>query len=160
MTVYETELPGVGRKYELDYDEGRLVVVVHHDGKRDVYRRSPETADATKLFGLTGEQARQLGTVLEGAYFQPVDLDSVEVPLGDAFIEWYELPADAPVTDDSLDEANVWAETGATVLAVQRGDETHPSPDPEFELRGGDVLVALGDRTEQAELERLLTLDR
>lgn len=159
MTVYETELPGVGRKYELECDDDRLVVVVHHDGKREAYRRSPETGEATKLFGLTDEQARQLGAILEGTYFRPIDLDSVEVPLGDAIIEWYELPADAPLAGAALGDANVWNETGATILAVRRDGRTHPSPNPDFELGAGDILVALGDREEQTELERLVTPD-
>ncbi|WP_435175248.1 cation:proton antiporter regulatory subunit [Halorussus sp. AFM4] len=157
MTVYETELPGVGRKYELDRADDRLVVVVHHDGDRDVYRRLPERDETTHLFALRDERARKLGAVLEGAYFQPVELDAVEVPVGDAVIEWYELSADAPLADGRLGDAEVRSETGATVLAVRRDGETHPSPDADFALRPGDCVVALGDREEQAELERLVT---
>jgi len=170
MTVYETELPGVGRKYELELDDDRLVVVVHHDGDRDVYRRSsaagdrlpesdaaPNVDETTHLCCLRDEQARKLGAILEGAYFQPVALDSVEVPVGDAVIEWYRLPADAPLAGGRLGDANVRGETGATLLAVRRDGETHPSPDPDFELRAGDWVVALGARDEQQELKTLVT---
>ncbi|WP_135852240.1 cation:proton antiporter regulatory subunit [Halorussus salinus] len=171
MTVYETELPGVGRKYELELDDDRLVVVVHHDGDRDVYRRAPDAGErppnsggrsstageTTHLFCLRDEQARKLGAVLEGAYFQPVALDSVEVPVGDALIEWYRLPADAPLAGGRLGDANVREATGATLLAVRRDGETHPSPDPDFELLAGDWVVALGARDEQKELKELVT---
>ena len=153
MTVYETDIPGVGRKYELELDgDDTLVVVVHHDSKRDVYRRSAETDESTRLFGLSGEQARRLGAVLEGTYFRPVELDRVEVPLGDAIIEWYELAPEAPLADATLAEVGVWSETGAKIIAVQRGGETHPSPNPDFRTRAGDVIVAVGTRAEQESL--------
>lgn len=156
MTVYETSIPGVGRKYELEISDGeRLAVVVHHDGRRDVYRH-PRDGVNEKLFGLSGEEGRRLGSVLEGAYFQPVELDSLEVPLGDAIIEWYDLAEESPLVGASLGEADVWGETGATVIAVQRGSKTHPSPDPEFDLLTGDVLVAVGSREEQTALAKLL----
>ncbi|WP_158057203.1 cation:proton antiporter regulatory subunit [Halorussus halophilus] len=156
MTVYETTIPGVGRKYELEISgDERLAVVVHNDSRRDVYRRS-KRGENEKLFGLSGAEARRLGSILEGAYFQPVELDALDVPLGDAIIEWYELPEDATLVGSSLAEADVWGETGATVIAVQRGSETHPSPNPEFDLRAGDVLVAVGSREEQAALSELV----
>ncbi|MFP4629067.1 MAG: potassium transporter TrkA, partial [Halobacteriales archaeon] len=85
MTIYETDVPGVGRKFELEIDGGaRLVVLIHHDGKREVYRRPSEDEDSQKLFALDGKRARQLGSILEGAHFQPVETDDVEVPLGEA----------------------------------------------------------------------------
>ena len=76
MTVYETRAPGVGRKYEIDRGTDRLVVLVRHDGERELYRRQGD-GDAEKLFDLDGATARRLGAILEGAFFQPVELDEV-----------------------------------------------------------------------------------
>jgi CPA2 family monovalent cation:H+ antiporter-2 len=45
----------------------------------------------------------------------------------------------------SLAELELRARTGATVLAVQRDESTHPNPDAAFRLEAGDVVVALGD---------------
>lgn len=157
MTVYETEVPGVGHKFELELDgDQRLVVVIHHDGRRDVYRRPDPDADSEQLFSLTGKQARQLGSILEGAYFQPVELDEVEIPLGEAIIEWHEVGEDAGVADRTLAESNVRKRTGVSVMAVQRGDETIPNPGPETTIETGDVLVTLGSRQEQSALSDLL----
>lgn len=59
MTVYETDVPGVDHKFELELDgEERLVVIVHHDGQRDLYRRPAPNADSVELASLTGRQAR------------------------------------------------------------------------------------------------------
>jgi CPA2 family monovalent cation:H+ antiporter-2 len=40
MTVYEADVPGVGKRFELDVESGaRAVVLLHHDGRveRDLY---------------------------------------------------------------------------------------------------------------------------
>ena len=157
MTVYETDVPGVGRKFEYELDgEDRLVVLIHHDGKREVFRRPSADADGTKLFELTDKQAREFGTILEGAYFQPVDIDRVEVPLGEAIIEWTELHEGSPLDGESLRDADLRQRTGVSVVAVQRGDETVANPEPAFELVAGDILVTLGTREEQGELADLV----
>jgi TrkA domain protein len=131
MTVYETDVPGVGRKFEYELGgEDRLVVLIHHDGKREVFRRPSDDADGTKLFELSDKQAREFGTILEGAYFQPLDLESVEVPLGEAIIEWNDLPDDSPVAGESIRDADLRRRSGVSVLAVQRGEETVANPDP------------------------------
>jgi TrkA domain protein len=157
MTVYETEVPGVGKKFELEIDGGeRLVVLIHHDGKREVYRRPDPDADSEKLFSVSGETARKLGSIIEGAYFQPVETDEVQVPMGDAFIEWLDLNSGSELAGQTLGEADLRQETGVSVLAIQRESETFPNPGPEFELAAGDVLVTLGTREEQNAIEEML----
>lgn len=160
MTIYETEVPGVGHKFELELDaDRRLIVLVHHDGKREVYLRPEEDADSEKLFSLTGDAARKLGSILEGAYFQPVDLDDVTVPLGDAIIEWTEVGDDSTLVGETLDECRIRERTGVSVLAIQRGDETIPNPAADATIGADDVLVVLGTREEQQALEALVTGD-
>ena len=153
MSVYETEIPGVGRKFELELGGGRrAVVVLHHDGRCELYRRESEDADSEKILDLTGEQANRLGSILEGAYFESVDVDELTVPLGDAIIEWVEVSADSPVATRTLAEMDLRNETGASIIAIQRGSETLPNPDPDLELEAGDLLVSVGTRTEQNSL--------
>src|SRR6056297_984305 len=126
MTVYEAEVPGVGKKFELDAGDGeRLIVIIHHDGKREVYRRPDENADSEKLFAVSGEQARKLGSILEGAYFQPVELENVQVPLGEEIIEWVDVAEGSELDGTTLRDADIRQRTGVSVIAVQRGEETH-----------------------------------
>lgn len=158
MTVYETDVPGVGRKYEYELDgDDRLVVLIHHDGRREVFRRRSADADSRKLFELSDRQAREFGTLLEGAYFQPVDLETVQVPLGDELIQWHDVGPDSPLAGQSLSDCNVRQRTGTSILAVQRDGETVANPPPDFELRSGDVVVALGTRAEHQTLTDLAT---
>lgn len=157
MTVYEADVPGVGKKFELDVGGGeRLIVLIHHDGKREVYRRPAANADSEKLFSLSGQQARQLGTILEGSYFQPVELDEVQVPLGDAIIEWIDVDEESSLAGETLRDARIRQQTGASIIAVQRSDQTHPNPTPDFVIETGDTLVTIGTRAELQELSALL----
>lgn len=158
MTVYETDIPGVGRKFQLDLgDGGSLVVVVHHDGRRDVFHRPSPESDSSKLFSLDDQRARQLGAILEGAYFQPVEVASLDVPLGGAIIEWITISGSSPIAGQALQEAAIRKRTGVSVIAVQRGEQTIANPGPEFEIATSDILVTLGTREELAALDRLLS---
>jgi TrkA domain protein len=157
MRVYESEVPGVGRKFELELSGGRrAVVVVHHDGRCELFRRDGPDADGEKILDLKGEQANRLGSILEGAYFESVDVDALSVPLGDAIIEWVEVTPDSPVAELTLGESRIRTETGTSVIAIQRGEETVTNPSPETDLRPGDLLVVVGTREEQAELAALI----
>ncbi|MFC6726698.1 potassium transporter TrkA, partial [Halobium palmae] len=107
MTVYESDLPGVGKKHEIELgDDSRLVVVTHNTGKREVFRREDPDADSEKLFELSDSLARQVGTILEGAYFQPVRSDLIETALaGDTVLEWVAVDDDDPVAGKTLAES-------------------------------------------------------
>ena len=150
MTVYESDLPGVGKKHEIELDDGvRLVVVTHNTGKREVFRRADPDADAEKLFELSDPLARQVGTILEGAYFQPLRTEGVETALDEnGVLEWVTVAPGSPLDGATLGEADVRAETGASVVAVQREAETVANPDADFRIAAGDTLVAIGSRAD------------
>lgn len=157
MVIYEADVPGVGKRYEIETGDGeRLVVIVHHDGKREIFRREDPDADAEKLFDLSSKQAREAATILEGADFQPLDLEAADIPLGEAIMEWVEVPEDSPLTGRTLRDAQVGEHTGVTIAAIQRDDETLASPNAEATIQEGDILVAIGSRSEQIAFRSLL----
>lgn len=157
MSIYETELPGVGKKFEVEIgDQTRLVVVIHHSGRREVFLRDHPDADVDKLFELDDQLARQIGTILEGAYFQPVATVPMETMLGDdAIMDWVQVPDGSELAGQTLGQVDLRQRTGATVLAVKRTDKTKPNPDPDLVLAVGDVLVVLGSREEVQKVEAL-----
>ncbi|MFB6096732.1 MAG: cation:proton antiporter regulatory subunit [Haloferacaceae archaeon] len=156
MTVYETDIPGVGRKFEIELGGGaRLSIVVHHDGRCELFRRAGPDADGEKLLDLTSDQANKLGSILEGAYFESVDVDQLTVPLGEAFIEWVDLEEDSPLAGTTLAAADIRHRTGVSIIAVQRGEQTISNPDADTELRVGDILVGVGTREQQADFVKL-----
>ena len=160
MTVYETDVPGVGHKFELEIGGGeRIVVLIHHDGKREIYRRPDPESDSQKLFTLNGDQANKFGSILEGAYFEPVEMDETQVPLGESLIEWVDVEAESPLVGRSLREADIRGKTGVSIVAIQRGDTTIPNPDPGTVVERDDIFVTLGTRAELQTLEEIVAED-
>lgn len=161
MTVYESDLPGVGKKFEVEIGDGaRLVIVTHNTGKREVFRKSSEGADSEKLFELPDRLARTVGTILEGAYFQPVQADRVATMLAEGtFLEWYDVEPGAELAGQTLADARIRERTGVSVIAIQRGDHVVPSPDPETAIEAGDTLVVIGPSEDVNRFEPLISGD-
>ena len=159
MAVYESDLPGVGKKFEIDLDDdSQLVVVIHNTGKRELFLRPDPDADSEKLFELSDKLARQIGTIMEGAYFQPIETETIETVIAeDSLIEWMKLTDDSPVAGQTLRNANIRERTGASIIAIQRGDETISNPTPDTELRADDTLVAVGSREQHDDLQEYVT---
>ncbi|MFC7196989.1 cation:proton antiporter regulatory subunit [Halosimplex aquaticum] len=71
-------------------------------------------------------------------------------------MEWHTVGADADIVGATLEECNVRRRTGASVVAIQRGEETIPNPPADTVLEPGDTVVALGTGEEQSDLAALL----
>lgn len=158
-TVKEADLPGVGKKHEIELNDGStLLVITHNTGKREVYRRTDPEEDSEKLFTLTDRLARQVGTILEGAYFQPVATESVETMLaGGTMLEWFEVPDGAAIAGTSLADHDLRGEYGVTVVAIQRGEDVIPSPGAGDQILEGDTLVVIGEREDCETFEAALS---
>ncbi|WP_252699239.1 cation:proton antiporter regulatory subunit [Natronosalvus vescus] len=147
MVIYESDLPGVGKKFEVELEDGeRLVIVTHNTGKREIFKKPAEHADSEKVFELSDRLARKVGTILEGAHFQPIQSDRVETMLADeTFIEWYNLSSESELTGKTLADSGVRDRTGVSIVAIQRDDDVLPAPGPDTILEAGDTLVVVGD---------------
>lgn len=148
MTITEIDLPGVGKRFEIDAGgESQIIVVFHRTGKREVYTRDSPEADTTKLLELSESTAQLLASVLDGSYYQPEKEEQIEAIIDEeAIIEWISVPSDGPITGETLEEANIRQRTSASIIAIQRSGETIASPPPETEILAGDTLVAIGSR--------------
>ena len=158
MEISETDLPGVGKRFELPVHDGSaLVVVVHNTGKHEIFKKEDADADADRVVELSESEAEALGSVLEDVHFQPSEMDMSSTMIGgDTVIEWYTLDDDSPLVGRTLEASNLRDETGVTVIAVERGPDAYPSPRPAFEFEAGDTLVTIGRSDEQAALEARL----
>lgn len=161
MPITESDLPGVGKKFEIDLDDGRtLVVVVHNTGQRDVFLKPDADADSEKLFELSDQLARTVGTILEGAYFQPIKTDDKETTLGDGTsIEWFDVPAGSPLAGESIADLLADDRIDVAVVAVQRGDDVIPASTAQELLESGDTVVAVGDTAALEQFESMLDAD-
>ncbi|MFC6862048.1 cation:proton antiporter regulatory subunit [Halomicroarcula sp. GCM10025817] len=157
MRVFETELPGVGRRYTVEFADGRrLTVLLYNDGRRETFWRAEEDDDSERLFTLSEPQARKIAEIFDGTYFTPV-ADELGDTLDHARIRWVELTEDDPLVGLSLGESALRSETGVLVIGVQRGDRTIGNPTADTVLRAGDVLVTVGSDEAHDRLTELLT---
>ncbi|MCA3748891.1 MAG: portal protein, partial [Rubrobacter sp.] len=58
--------------------------------------------------------------------------------------EWVRIGEGSDLVGKSLQEAGIRSRTGASVVAIIRGEEAIPSPDPSTVLEAGDVVGVLG----------------
>jgi CPA2 family monovalent cation:H+ antiporter-2 len=60
-------------------------------------------------------------------------------------LEWVTLDEASPLAGRSLGETRIRSATGASVVAVLRGEELSPNPDVDLRLEAGDLLAVIGD---------------
>ncbi len=156
MGIYESDLPGVGKKFEIELDdEATLVIVIHNTGKREVFHRESE-ADSVKLFELSDKMARHVGTILDGAYFQPIATDTTETMLDeDSLLEWVNVVDSSELVGETLEALDFRNATGASVVSIQRGDETESNPGPDTVIEADDTLIIFGTREACRQVESL-----
>ncbi len=91
---------------------------------------------------------------IRGPASLPLDPWLMEL-LEESDADWIECPDDFP-GDRSLQDLDVRARTGCTILAVEREGRANTNPDPAEPLRPGDRLLVLGEGENLAELKTLL----
>ncbi len=65
------------------------------------------------------------------------------------------LPPNSALVGRSLAQTGLRTRTGALVLSIQRGSADIATPDPEFELAAGDVLLVVGQPQQLQAAEQL-----
>ena len=158
IELRQTRLPGVGTKFTLTLDSGgRLAVILHNDGKREIYFFSRAHDDEPRaVIELDDDEARQVGAVLGGAYERPKIVEELEMALGELLIEWVPVPDGSPWIGKSLAESGFRARTGITVIAILREPEPIAGAQPEHVIERGDTLVVVGKAGQYAAFRRLL----
>ena len=146
MDVHETKLPGVGLRYEFDNSDGkRIAVIAHRGGEFEVFVcKVPKDPDsAQRVFRLTGDEADALAQILGAPRMvesyadltkEIPGLHSGQVPVGDG----------SPYAGRPLGDTRARTRTGASIVAVVRGDQVLASPGPDEVLETHDVLVVIG----------------
>lgn len=142
--IHEQELPGIGRRYSVEAEGGELSVVIHHSGRRDVYLSDGTGHRAPAVVSLSDDQARRLGAVLAGAYFQPTPTRQIEAVVGGLLIDWVTIAPGSPGAGRSIAELEVRRRTRMTIVAILRGDEVVVAPEPSEVLEPGNRVVVVG----------------
>jgi TrkA domain protein len=154
--ITETRLPGVGVRHEFVTSSGqRIAIVSLRSGRRElaVYRRDDPDA-CTTVLELDPEDTAVLAEIL-GAPQVTAAVNAMQRIEGLA-IDWIRVEARSPAAGATIGTGRYRTRTGASIVAVLRGEETHAAPGPEFELRAADVVVAVGSAEGLEQLRSLL----
>ncbi|HWT02739.1 MAG TPA: TrkA C-terminal domain-containing protein [Pyrinomonadaceae bacterium] len=158
-TISETNLPGVGRKFQVETLSGdRLVIVIHDDGKRELYHFTRKNLDrAASVLRLTDGEARQIAGIVGGLTYVPKALLSTEVVLEDLVLEWFTIEPGAACGGKTIRELEVRTRTGASIVSlIEANRTTRINPEADTVLAEGATLILAGDRRSIVRLKGLL----
>ena len=146
MEVKETKLPGVGLRYEFENRDGeRIAVIARRGGDFEVFVCAvPGDPDsARRVFRLTDREAEAMAQILGAPRMVEGYADlTKEVPglsAGQVMVT-----AGSRYDGKPLGDTKARTRTGASIVAVVRGEHVLASPGPEEILRASDVLVVIG----------------
>jgi len=158
-TIRETDLPGIGRKFQVEARSGdKLVIVVHDDGRRELYHFDHADPDESiSMVTLDDEEARRVAAIVGGMVYRPQSLEQVQMNMQDLIIEWYRVEAGSPCVGKTIGQLEIRKRTGASIIAmVERDHSKRISPGPDAALRDGVTLVVAGEMAQVKALRRLL----
>lgn len=157
MRVFETQLPGVGRRYQISFPNGgTFVIVIHNDGSRRVFWRDDPDGDSEELFRMSERDAQKLADIFEGVFFDPVS-DDLDDALSEARVKWVAIPDESSVAGRTIGEVGIRTQTGISILSVKRDGKTIANPSPETQLLADDILVVVGEDDAHQALDALLS---
>lgn len=143
--VSESELPGVGARFDFSTDDGeQLGVVVHRSGRRDVAFYDTDDPDACRaVVHLEEHEARDLAELLGGSRLSE-EVARLRHQVAGITLDWLTVEASAPWAGSTIGDAEVRSETGVSIVAIISDGATSPSPGPEGVFGVGDTVIAIG----------------
>jgi TrkA domain protein len=145
VDVNEVLLPGMGLRYEFTSAEGRRIgIVARREGDFEVVTYDRADPDRSRLLlRLTAEEADTVAGILGAPRIAERFADlTKEVPGLNAV--QIEIDPGSPYAGRPLGETRARTRTGASIVAIVRGDDVIASPPPAEPLQAGDVLVVIG----------------
>jgi TrkA domain protein len=145
VDVTEILLPGVGVRYEFDTASGdRIGVVSYRDGRFELVRYDAGDPDScASLLMLASDEADTLAEIMGAPRITERFADLTrEIPgLVSATVD---VPGGSRFDGAPLGDTRARTLTGASVVAIVRGEGVIASPVPQEVLRAGDALVVVG----------------
>ncbi|NMO95121.1 cation:proton antiporter regulatory subunit [Paenibacillus lemnae] len=156
--IRESDLPGIGKKFQIDTrSDDKLVVVIHDDGRREMHHFDyDDTSESISTLTLEDDEARQLAGIIGGMTYRPTALENVEVTLEDLVIEWCRVESGHKAAGKSIAELQVRQRSGVNILAIigENGQKINPGPDDVLET--GAMIVLAGERNQIKQMKELL----
>lgn len=143
--IEETTLPGVGVRHEFVTRDGdRIGVLSHRTGHRELLIYDDADPDScSEIIPLEDEDAAALAELLGGTQVAP-SLTALAQEVEGLVIDWLRIREQSACARGTLGASRLRAETGVSVVAAIRGEETVPAPGSDYVLEPGDTLVVVG----------------
>ena len=161
MALRSLNLPGIGTKYEFVTDKGDTVAIFFtKTGSIQMYTlqqgcNTPSAAEMTPV------EARRLGNILTGAIIE-ADRDSVEIAfsaLADLRITLHTYIIPKAIAGKTIEDLQIRAKTGTTVIAVSRHNMNIINPPPSFVFETSDAALVIGETDQLKSFEREIMVD-
>jgi TrkA domain protein len=141
----ESDLPGIGKKISCTtHSKERAVIVVHHDGKRELYIMD-QKGEPKAGIAMLDEEARRIGSFLSGIMYKPKAIEDLETALHGISIDWFKLDNTSPIIGKPLGVLGIRKRTQVSIIAIVNNDDFIPSPSSEYIFREGDTCVVIGN---------------
>jgi TrkA domain protein len=162
--IKEAELPGLGKKYLAELESGdRFVVVIYDEGNRELFYFAPGEDEPICSTTLTDQEARQIGSIIGGVFYQPKLLEKLEAAVDELHIEWLKIAPNAPVAGKTIGDLGLRKKFGVTIVAViedaGKGKKRTAAinPGPSYVFIPGQTVIVAARRDALGHFERMVT---
>ncbi|HVM00558.1 MAG TPA: cation:proton antiporter regulatory subunit [Egibacteraceae bacterium] len=144
--IEETQLPGVGLRHDFTTRAGdRIGVITHRTGRRELLVYDHGDPDSCRdVVRLDEDEGHALAEVLGGTKVAESLDTMLQQSVEGLTIDWLPATASWSCAGHTVAETMLRARTGVSIVAVVRGEDTIPSPTPDFRIDAGDTLVVVG----------------
>jgi TrkA domain protein len=145
VNVEVTPLPGIGVRKDFVLTSGRRIgVITRRDGRLDLIVSEADDPDACLAeLPLTSDEAGALANLLGAPQLiERLREEHSDVP--GIRTGRLTIASDTPFDGRPLGDTAMRTRTGVSVVAVMRAGQVYPSPNPDYVLTAGDLLVAVG----------------
>lgn len=142
--------------------------ILHQTGIYEVVQPELEAAleitrQALLHLGLTPTKIERFTDMMRHEHYLPMitahpdyrTLDQLRAAQRGLSLSWFALRPDSPLTNRTIGQSQIRTRTGASVVAVLRGDHLTTNPTPDFWLAPGDRIAVLAEREQLAAFEQL-----
>ncbi|HDW3057448.1 TPA: cation:proton antiporter regulatory subunit [Bacillus cereus] len=162
MKIKESELPGIGYKYQVVTKENeKMVIVIHDDGRRDMYHLDSDHKESISSISLHDLEAGEIAAILGGMIYKPRALENVEMIFEGLAIEWFKVESTALASGKTIGDLQIRKSYNVTIIAVMKKNMRKVlNPGSETILEEGDMLVVSGKREEIKKITHALFSNR
>lgn len=158
MHVERIDLPGIGTSHVVTTARGRRIgIVSHRSGRRDLVVYDKEDPDTSVVsVALSADEANAIAEKLGTARIVE-QLAEMQRQVAGLVTEQLVIAPDSPYDGQTLGDTRARTRTGASIVAVVRGNEVIASPRPDFGLVARDLIVVVGTAAGVEGVATLLT---